>query len=77
MNNTEVQEMLIYGMGLKFLWMIAGIVLLLIILRIFDKIAGVQFRKSFDTIEKDPVALALYFGLRFVAVCYVIGQILG
>lgn len=39
-------------------------VLLFLVLRVSDKMAGINFRSGFDIIEQDPVALAHYFGER-------------
>lgn len=35
-----------------------------LVLRVADRISGIDFKRGFDTIESDPVALAHYFGER-------------
>lgn len=41
------------------------------ILRILDHMADNKFTAALDVILQDPKAVALYFGLRFVGVCFI------
>lgn len=65
--------MLKLGMGL-----VAFVVFLLcqfILLRVFDKLLDVNFKKAFDRIEQDPKAMSHYYGLRFLGSCIALGLI--
>lgn len=46
-----------------------------ILLRFFDKLLGVNFKKAFDLIETDPKAMSHYYGLRFLGTCIALGLI--
>jgi hypothetical protein len=46
-----------------------------LLLRAFDYLLGINFRKAFDTIESNPVAMALYYGLRLLGVSIAIGLV--
>ena len=45
------------------------------ILRVFDKLLGIDFKKAFDKIENNPIAMSIYFGLRFLGVAIAVGLI--
>ena len=45
------------------------------LLRLMDKAAWIDFRVTIDRIEHEPLAAAVYFGLRAIAAAYLIGQI--
>lgn len=61
----------------QFIYLLVTVAAVVGLLRWFDKAAGISFKKDvWDKIDKDPRALALYHGLRFLAVCYVAGQFL-
>lgn len=65
--------MLKLGMGL-----VAFIVFLLcqfILLRFFDKLLDVDFKRAFDKIEECPKAMSHYYGLRFLGTSIAIGLI--
>ena len=40
-----------------------------------NKQQGLNFHDAFTQIQKDPLACAVYFGARFFAVAYLIGQL--
>lgn len=46
-----------------------------VLLRFFDKLLGVNFKKAFDRIEQDPKAMSHYYGLRFLGTCIALGLI--
>ena len=64
-------EVILTGILLKIFLGCVAVAGVMLALRLFDKYAGISFREGFDTIETDPKALALYFGLRLVALCIV------
>lgn len=43
------------------------------ILRVFDKLLGIDFKSAFDKIEAHPVAMSIYFGLRFLGMALAVG----
>ncbi|MCW8923681.1 MAG: hypothetical protein OQK69_08645 [Gammaproteobacteria bacterium] len=51
---------------------VAGVMLLL---RWIDKITGVPFSSIREVIKRDPISCAVYYGLRFLGVCMLVGQL--
>lgn len=45
-------------------------------LRILDKTAGVKFHAKFRIMETDPMALAVYFGARLIALALLFSPLL-
>lgn len=45
------------------------------LLRLMDKAARIEFRNSIDFIEANPLAAAVYFGLRAIATAYLVGTL--
>ena len=58
------------GLILRLIIAVAAVVLGLIgtwfVLRTFDASSDIDFKKAFNTIERDPKAIAHYYGLRFI-----------
>lgn len=46
-----------------------------LLLRVFDKLLDVDFKKAFDRIEECPKAMSHYYGLRFLGTSIAIGLI--
>lgn len=46
-----------------------------VLLRFFDKLLGIDFKKAFDRIEQCPKAMSHYYGLRFLGTSIAIGLI--
>ena len=46
-----------------------------ILLRVFDRLLAVDFKKAFDRIEQDPKAMSHYYGLRFLGTSIALGLI--
>ena len=69
------------GLILRLIIAIAAVVLGLIgtwfVPRTFDASSDIDFKKAFNTIERDPKAIAHYYGLRFIGVCFVVGFVIG
>ena len=42
------------------------------LLRLMDKVAGLDFRDAIDLIEESPQACAIYFGFRAFAAAYLV-----
>lgn len=51
----------------------AAILLVWLLLRLLDKALGRKFGEIYDVIIKDSKATALYFGLRFIGACVLVG----
>lgn len=46
-----------------------------ILLRVFDRLLDVNFKKAFDRIEQNPKAMSHYYGLRFLGTSIALGLI--
>ena len=46
-----------------------------LLLRVFDKLLDVDFKKAFDKIEQCPKAMSHYYGLRFLGTSIALGLI--
>ena len=46
-----------------------------LLLRVFDKLLGVDFKEAFNLIEKDPKAMSHYYGLRYLGSSIALGLI--
>lgn len=46
-----------------------------VLLRFFDKLLDINFKKAFDKIEQCPKAMSHYYGLRFLGTSIAIGLI--
>lgn len=51
----------------------AAILLVWFLLRVLDRASGSKFRVIYAVIIQNPQAAALYFGLRFVGACLLVG----
>jgi len=68
-----MEDFVFTAMGLKFAYAIAGVLAALYFSRWLDRRAGLQFREVIAGVAKAPLAAALYYGLRFVAICLLLG----
>jgi hypothetical protein len=72
---------MIEGIIIRLVIALAALVIGLIgtwfVLRTFDSSSGIDFKKAFDMMESDPKSIALYFGLRFVGVAFIVGFVVG
>lgn len=46
------------------------------LLKFFDKLLGIDFKKAFDRIEECPKAMSHYYGLRFLGTSIAMGLII-
>lgn len=64
---------------LKLLIAIVAVVLFLgaqfVVLRVFDKLLGIDFKEAFNKIEVCPKSMSFYFGMRYLATAITIGFI--
>jgi len=49
---------------------------LFLLLRLFDKLSGHSFNTAYSRINDNAQALAVYYGLRFMGACLLLGQLL-
>ena len=47
-----------------------------LLLRFFDKLLDIDFKKAFDRIEECPKAMSHYYGLRFLGTSIAMGLII-
>lgn len=52
-----------------------AILIVWLVLRFLDKAANRPFTQSFEVINDSPVALAVYYGLRFLGACLLCGLV--
>ena len=45
-------------------------------LRVLDRTGGVNFKETMGRISYEPKPAAIYFGLRFIGMCLLIGLVL-
>ncbi|SEG12872.1 hypothetical protein [Marinobacterium lutimaris] len=45
-------------------------------LRLLDRMGGINFKETVGRITYEPKPAAIYFGLRFVGVCVLLGMVL-
>lgn len=43
------------------------------ILRVFDWLLGTRFKDVMSVIQRSPEATAIYFGLRWLGMCFAVG----
>lgn len=46
-----------------------------LVLRVFDKLLGIDFKEAFNKIEQCPRSMSFYFGMRYLATAIAIGFI--
>ncbi|QDP60423.1 MAG: hypothetical protein GOVbin1096_51 [Prokaryotic dsDNA virus sp.] len=72
---------MIEGVILRLIIALAALVIGLIgtwfVLRTFDASSKIDFKKAFDRIEGDAKAMAVYYGLRFIGVAFMVGFVIG
>jgi len=70
-----MNEILITSSSLTMAFAVLAIVLVLMVLRIFDVVTGTPFSSTKKVIQDDAKAAAVYYGLRFLGVCLLVGQL--
>lgn len=69
-------EVALWGFGLKMLYACAAVALLWALLRTWNHLTGNRFDDTFEEVLNDPLAGAVYYGLRFVGLCLLVGKLL-
>ena len=70
-----MQEVLVTSSLLTLAFAMLALVLVLVVLRLFDMVTGTPFSETKKVIKNDPKAAATYYGLRFLGVCLLVGQL--
>lgn len=70
-----MEEVIITSTSLTLLFAVVAIVCVLLVLRIFDVLTGAPFSTTREVIRNDAKAAAVYYGLRFLGVCLLVGQL--
>lgn len=68
----------LFSAATNFLWLLVKILVISFLLGRFDKRMGLDWKKEvYPHIEKNTLSIgnALYFGLRFIGICYVAGSV--
>lgn len=55
---------------------LVAVLLIVVVLRLFDKLTGTNFKETFKKVRNDAQAFALYRGLLLIAAAILIGSIL-
>lgn len=73
-----MDEVILISTGLKLGFALVALLVAVLFLRFLDRRMGIRFSVHvWDTIKRDPLALAVYFGVRFAGVCLLIGRVIG
>lgn len=62
--------------AVKLIWAVVAAAALFLLLRLRDRLVGVDFRVVAEGIAGDPKASAIYYGLSVLAVAYLLGELL-
>ncbi len=69
-------EVLVTSSAMTVTFALVAIIMGWFLLRWLDRMGGVVFEQTVKGICDEPVAAALYFGLRFVGVCVLLGMVI-
>lgn len=69
-----MDEFILVSAALKLGYAIFAFLALIYLSRWLDMRAGVEFRSVIQEIRKGNMAVAVYYGLRFIAVAFVVGN---
>ena len=69
-------EIAAWSLGIKLLTCGVGLCFIHYMMRLYDRTDGVDSKGAFDLVEKDPRAVADYYGWRVLAFCVLVGLIL-
>ena len=63
-----MNEIVIVSAGLNLAYFLAAVFACWAVLRVLDALAGVKFKTAMERLHENPLALAIYLGLRFFGV---------
>ena len=72
-----MDDFLTLAVVLKAIYTAAAILIALYFTAWLDRRSRVNFRDMIGRVAEDPIASALYYGMRFLAVCLLIGMLVG
>ena len=72
----SLSEVALAGAAQSLVLAICALFLVWLMLRVLDKLAGRPFGEIYEVITLDAKASALYFGLRFVGACALVGMVI-
>lgn len=67
--------MIMVKIGISLVALILFLFAQFLVLRVFDKLLGIDFKEAFNKIEACPKSMAFYFGMRYLASAIAIGFI--
>lgn len=73
---VAMTEVMITSGLYRLVFAVVAILSLFLLLRLLDHLSGTTFRLTFKRITYDPRSAALYFGLRFLGACILLGLLL-
>ena len=68
--------MIMVKIGISLVALILFLFAQFLVLRVFDRLLGIDFKEAFNKIEECPRAMSFYFGMRYLASAITIGLIL-
>ena len=69
----DMQQLLIVSTLQTLIMAVFAVLLVWLLLRLLDRISGYKFTLFLEEIRHEPMALSVYFGLRFVGACLLVG----
>lgn len=69
--------LIIISAGLKLLYALLAVLIVWQIVRLLRASTDRQVRATLDLIDSDAKAAAIYWGLTFFGICYLVGQAIG
>lgn len=74
--NLSLSEVALAGAVQSLVLAVCALILVWLMLRVLDKLAGRPFGEIYEVITLDAKASALYFGLRFAGACTLVGMVI-
>jgi len=71
-----MSEVIITSMAIKVAMAFMALLVIWGLFRLLDRSTGLPFYKAMEIMYENPVALAVYYGLRFLGACFLIGLLL-
>jgi hypothetical protein len=61
---------------IKLFYVVVALIIMVLFLRWFDKLVGINFKASFTKVLEDGKAFSIYIGLRFIGISILISSII-
>lgn len=62
-------EITLISFALNMMYLVVALFTVYGVLKVFDRLGGDDFNENKNIIEKEPLALGIYYGARFLGVC--------